>query len=227
MRTYENYVKSIADRSPELVAEWLGNDQKGAYWQELHQKVYQNIANRDVDLAINLISKISDSDNKNSAMKGLVSAISTKNLDRAFSLSLQSTNTQEVKSNLYKLISRDNALNNPKQAVAILERVDFNQYVDTNFRNEMINHTVQNWAKQSLEEAQQWVEKLPATDQPKGVQGLVATWMKSDPIAASDWLSKQSAGPARDAGAQEIINQIKDTDPEMAEQWRKSMTPKQ
>jgi hypothetical protein len=227
MRTYENYVKSIADRSPELVAEWLGNDQKGAYWQELNQKVYQNIANRDVDLAINLISKISDSDNKNSAMKGLVSAISTKNLDRAFSLSLQSTNTQEVKSNLYKLISRDNALNNPKQAVAILERVDFNQYVDTNFRNEMINHTVQNWAKQSLEEAQQWVEKLPATDQPKGVQGLVATWMKSDPIAASEWLSKQSAGPARDAGAQEIINQIKDTDPEMAEQWRKSMTPKQ
>jgi hypothetical protein len=50
--------------------------------------------------------------------------------------------------------------------------------------------------------------------------------MKSDPIAASEWLSKQAAGPARDAGAQEIINQIKDTDPEMAEQWRKSMTPK-
>jgi hypothetical protein len=94
------------------------------------------------------------------------------------------------------------------------------------FRNEMINHTVQNWAKQDREAAQQWVEKLPPADQPKGIQGLVASWMKTDPIAASDWLSKQAAGPARDAGAQEIINQIKDTDPEMAEQWRKSMTPK-
>jgi hypothetical protein len=226
MITYENYVKSISDRSPELVAEWLSNNQKGVYWQQLHQKVYQNIAIRDVDLALNLMSKIPDSENKNSAMKGLVSAISTKNLDRALSLSLQSSNNQEVKSNLYKLISRDNALNNPKQAVAILEREDFNQYVDTNFRNEMINHTVQNWAKQNLEEAQQWVEKLTASDLPEGTQGLVAQWMKTDPIAASEWLSQQPAGPARDAGAQEIINQIKDTDPEMAEQWRKSMTPK-
>jgi len=30
----------------------------------------------------------------------------------------------------------------------------------------------------------------------------------------SEWLSQEPAGAARDAGAQEIINQIKDTDPE-------------
>jgi len=69
------------------------------------------------------------------------------------------------------------------------------------------------------------VGKLPAADAPKGVQGLMTTWMKSDPVAASAWLSNQPTGPARDAGARVVIEQIKDTDPEMAEQWRKTLPP--
>jgi hypothetical protein len=67
---------------------------------------------------------------------------------------------------------------------------------------------------------------MSSYDKSDAFSGLMNLWLKRDPIAASEWLSKQPAGPARDAGAQEIINQIKDTDPETAEQWRKSMTPK-
>ena len=51
----------------------------------------------------------------------------------------------------------------------------------------------------------------------------MTTWMKSDPVAASGWLSSQPIGPAREAGARVIISAIQDTDPEMAEQWRKTL----
>jgi hypothetical protein len=138
-----------------------------------------------------------------------------------------SNNPVLQKKDCYREVAKSLALSNPIYAIQMIEDDKLSETIGSDFRNEMINHTVQNWAKQDLKEAQQWVEKLPATDQPKGVQGLVATWMKADPIAASEWLSQQPVGPARDAGAQEIINQIKDTDPEMAEQWRKSMTPKE
>jgi hypothetical protein len=89
----------------------------------------------------------------------------------------------------------------------------------------MLNATVTTWAKQDLPAAQAWVAKLPASDAPKGVQGLMTTWMKADPVAASGWLTALPVGPAREAGARVVIEQIKDTDPEMAEQWRKTLAP--
>jgi hypothetical protein len=105
----------------------------------------------------------------------------------------------------------------------MLEDPVLSQKIGPDFRLEMINATVTTWANQDLQAAKQWVEKLPDSDAPKGVQGLMTNWMKSDPVAASGWLSTQPAGPARDAGAKVLIIQIKDTDPEMAEKWRKTL----
>jgi hypothetical protein len=109
--------------------------------------------------------------------------------------------------------------------VRILEDPTFPEKIGTDFRQEMLNATVTTWAKQDLSAAQQWVEKLPEADATKGYQSLMTTWMKTDPIAASGWLSAQPTGPAREAGARVLISQIKDTDPEMAEQWRKTLAP--
>jgi hypothetical protein len=105
----------------------------------------------------------------------------------------------------------------------MLEDPVISQKLGADFRQEMLDFTVRTWANQDLPAAQQWVEKLPATDATKGYQGLMTTWMKADPVAASGWLSAQPTGPAREAGAQVLISAIKDTDPEMAEQWRKTL----
>ncbi|RYD86656.1 MAG: hypothetical protein EOP50_22075 [Sphingobacteriales bacterium] len=56
------------------------------------------------------------------------------------------------------------------------------------------------------------------------MRGLMNPWMKSDPVAASQWLATLPAGPVRDEGAKVVIEQVNDTDPEMAEQWRKSLS---
>ncbi|MBN8456532.1 MAG: hypothetical protein J0M04_01610 [Verrucomicrobia bacterium] len=126
---------------------------------------------------------------------------------------------------LYREIARSSAFQNHKNAINILEDPALSAKIGAEFRQEMLNATVTNWAKQDLSAARDWVEKLPEADAAKGYQGLMTSWMKTDPVAASEWLSKQALGPARDAGAKVLIEQIKDTDPERAEQWRKSLTP--
>ena len=125
---------------------------------------------------------------------------------------------------IYREIARTSALQKPEEAAKILDDPMLSEKIGSDFRQEMLNATVATWAKQDLAAAQQWVEKLPEADAAKGYQGLMTSWMKTDPVAASEWLSKQALGPARDAGAKVLIEQIKDTDPEMAEQWRKSLT---
>ena len=125
---------------------------------------------------------------------------------------------------LYREIARVSAYRKTGEAVKILEDPMLSEKIGADFRQEMLNATVATWAKQDLSAAQQWVEKLPEADAAKGYQGLMTSWMKTDPVAASEWLSKQPLGPAREAGAKVLIEQIKDTDPERAEQWRKSLT---
>lgn len=191
--------------------------------EQLTRNLFETLARSDAESAVKSVATI-PKEEQSQAMRAIAKVLTTTDFQKALDLAGQvSTPMQQ---DVYREIARASAFQSPQQAVAMINDKSLSEKLGTDFRSEMINHTVQNWAKQNLEEAQQWVEKLPATDQPKGVQGLVASWMKSDPIAASEWLSKQAAGPARDAGAQEIINQVKDTDPEMAEQWRKSMTPK-
>ncbi|MBN8456533.1 MAG: hypothetical protein J0M04_01615 [Verrucomicrobia bacterium] len=130
-----------------------------------------------------------------------------------------------AKQDLYREIARTVAYQNPENAVKVLGDAALSQKIGLDFRQEMVNATVATWAKQDLSAARDWVEKLPEADAAKGCQGLMTSWMKTDPVAASEWLSKQAVGPARDAGAKVLIEQIKDTDPERADQWRKSLTP--
>jgi hypothetical protein len=220
---HKQVINELAKHDADQALQALLRVNSSSYKNNLIKDVIATIAKTNLNDALSFVSKLSP-DEKYQGMRGIASSLAVEDFDAAIKLA---ENEVDVTSrDMFREIARTSVGNDPLNAVKMIENVNFSAKMGAEFRSEMINHTVQSWAKQNREEAQQWVEKLPATDQQKGVQGLVATWMKTDPVAASEWLSQQPAGPARDAGAQEIINQIKDTDPEMAEQWRKSMTPK-
>lgn len=83
-----------------------------------------------------------------------------------------------------------------------------------------------NYAKRlGFASALQWSATLPTATQPAAIGGVMEHWAVSDPAAASGWLAAQPQGPARESGVRVLIQQIKDTDPEMAEQWRKTLPP--
>jgi hypothetical protein len=103
---------------------------------------------------------------------------------------------------------------------------NINHLINAESRGDIVSNAISQIARADLNKGIELAMNMSSYDKSDAFSGLMNLWLKRDPIAASEWLSKQPAGPARDAGAQEIINQIKDTDPETAEQWRKSMTPK-
>jgi hypothetical protein len=47
--------------------------------------------------------------------------------------------------------------------------------------------------------------------------------MTLDPEQAMKWLTSQTPGPARDAGARVVIEQLKNTNPKEAGQWRATL----
>jgi hypothetical protein len=189
--------------------------------QGLVEQVFTSLSAQNPDMAMQQASTMSG-DMKASALKGAIHSLAVKNFDAAIEFAENSESSS--KAGFYREIGRAMVTTDPEKAVRMLGDSKISGIVGADFRSEMLDHTVRVWAKNDLAAARSWVEDLPDTDLPKGVQGLMNPWMKSDPIAASDWLAKLPAGSARDAGARVIIEQIKNTDPQMAEQWRNSLS---
>ncbi len=156
------------------------------------------------------------------AIKGIIRAEGARNVDATLDLVTKVEQGQQQV--VYREVAKSFVYGNSAAAVRLLEDPQSAADLGAGFRSEMLDHTVQVWAKQDLDSAKSWVEKLQDGDRASGVRGLMNPWMKSDPVAASEWLGKLPAGSSRDAGAKVIIEQVKDTDPQMAEQWRKSLS---
>jgi hypothetical protein len=67
-----------------------------------------------------------------------------------------------------------------------------------------------------------WLETLPSDDPiaaPQNARSLMQTWATSDSIAASEWMSRQPAGPKRDAAIAGFTESIQDFEPAAAATW--------
>jgi|694.fasta_scaffold80334_2 hypothetical protein len=223
MPAHKQVMVELSRYNPDQALDSLTKISSSPYKNSLIKDVISTLAKSNPTDALSFVRQLS-ADEQYFGMRGIAVAMATDSFDAAIKLS--DSEPEATSREMLREIARVSVNASSQNSLKIIENPQLSDKIGKDFRSDLINYTVQNWAKKDREAAQQWVEKLPATDLPKGTQGLVAAWMKSDPIAASEWLSQQPAGPARDAGAQEIINQIKDTDPETAEQWRKSMTPK-
>ena len=208
--------RSRPEEIPALVAGLPDSKRRNELVVELFAAACEKNAKQAQALIASLPENLQDG-----ALRGIVKKLAV--MDYPAATDLAQSHAGPIGDELYREIGRSMIAVSPLGAVKMIEDPAVTARIGGDFRLEMINRTVETWAVRNLPAAQQWVEKLPATDAPKGVQGLMTTWMRSDPIAASQWLSAQPTGPARDAGARVVIDQIKDTDPEMAERWRKAL----
>jgi hypothetical protein len=219
---FNTYCVEFSKEDPKAVMDFLSGLSTSHAKGAMVNAVFAAMAARDPDAAMTWVDSLG-AGSRTMAVRGIAKTLAPDHLDQALAIAAgeQGAAAQDT----YREIARTSAYQRPANAVRMLEDPVISEKLGADFRPAMLDNTVQTWAKQDLPAAQQWVGKLPAADAPKGVQGLMTTWMKSDPVAASAWLSNQPTGPARDAGARVVIEQIKDTDPEMAEQWRKTLPP--
>jgi hypothetical protein len=69
--------------------------------------------------------------------------------------------------------------------------------------------------------AKEWAFKQSAANQPSAVAGFIQGWVKSDAQGASKWLAELPDGPTRVAGIEVLVEEIHETDPQAAAEWRK------
>ena len=75
-----------------------------------------------------------------------------------------------------------------------------------------------------VNEAKNWSQRQTGKLGEAAVAGVVAGLMKSDAQGASVWLAQLPAGPTRNAGIKVLVDEIAETDPVAAAQWRKNLS---
>jgi hypothetical protein len=214
----------LSESSPEEVALWIEKKKPSPFTMDLCKEIYagKGFAQIKPEAFLSVLQGIEDPLIKLAATQGYLHHIAVDYPDESFQLMMLLPKSDRSKA-LGDFISSA-ATKNANTAFEWLEKSEKNYENSAVF--EASQKTIKIQAGRDLEAAISLAENTKNDIIRNGaVSGLVHVWSMTDIQAASEWLSKQAAGPARDAGAQEIINQIKDTDPEMAEQWRKSMTP--
>jgi hypothetical protein len=219
--TYKKVAVTAARVDPVKAVIILNSLPESNMRSDLVASVFEEVSRLNPTKAMELVNNVPESD-RQMAKRGIVRDLASSDFSKAIEIAEGSVS--EHRQDLFREIGRVSAYVNTANAVKMIESQDLSEIMGSGFRQQMLELTVQHWAKRDREAAQAWVEKLPMPDLPKGVNGLMESWLKADPVAASEWLAKQPAGPARDAGARVIIDQIKNTDPQMAEQWRKSLS---
>lgn len=219
---FSRLAASLSEKDPSAALEFAKSLPPGPASKEVLGNIFASLAKNDPQAAISKVSTL-DSNLQNTAYRSIVKSLALTDIEQAKIIAAHCDPVFQP--DAYREIARQLTYANSQEAIKMLADPSMIAVLGDNFRSQMLDHTVRTWASKDLAGAQTWVENLPASDKLQGVQGLMTTWVKSDPIAASEWLGKLPSGAARDAGARIIVDQLRNTDPAAAEQWRKTITP--
>lgn len=80
------------------------------------------------------------------------------------------------------------------------------------------------YSNRSRADCQTWVESLSGATRVSAMTGLMMEWVKSDPVAAGEWIQGLAPDAARSAAIRCLVVEIESTDPATAAQWKEQLT---
>ena len=143
--------------------------------------------------------------------------------ERQLALALAAGAPPEQQTALYREIVMETAAHDAEGAIRLLDDPAIGPKLAPDDRLKVIGKTAAGLTISNPDAACQWIARLPTEDQPAATGSALSVWMTLDPEQAMKWLTSQTPGPARDAGARVVIEQLKNTNPKEAGQWRATL----
>ena len=212
-------IPNLVLRSPDETADWIKGLEPSPTRNNLLEKVFVEMAHANLSTTMEIVNQMPLLD-REIAASGIVSALAKTDIEAAlkFATSESVHTSQQMLGKVVTAVATDYI-----KACTLIENPVIFTKLSNSQKEDLISNAASSWGSSNVEGTKNWVEQLPLESRPAAVGGLVRSWSKDDPVAASKWLSSMPSGAIRDAGARQIIDQIKATDPELASQWRNSL----
>jgi hypothetical protein len=224
-KMFSDAVNFLGQAEPKATLEWLLSMPGGEsdLRSGLVMRSVELWAQNDADAAREAYLELPQGE-RNRAIEGLAKADALRwKRDSAVGLEWAKKLSQSEYSTYIRTASEFIAAQDPKAASDMLFNAS-REGIDPEDLKLASSEIGRNYANRlGVKSALEWVSEVPLATQPMAVKGVIEHWMRADPEAASEWISKQAAGPTRDAAVHVLIEQIQDSDPALAEQWKQTL----
>ena len=212
-------IKCLAIKSPDKVSEILETLPEGTTKRKMISSQFDALASENSTLAIETASKIADQETRIQAYGAIGQTVGRRDLNSilktAETLSALDANAL-VSAALPSLTDQ-----NPKAAAELLLSRKF--ALAGNQNQAIIERIGMRLSNQDQSYAQQWIGKLPENDQPYAMKGVAAEMAKSDIQGLSVMLGSLPQDKNWEAGVKVLIQNISDSDPQMAKKWQDAL----
>jgi hypothetical protein len=219
LNSVETNARSLALQDPEAAVTALETLPAGRYRDHVTRGAIEAIAGFDVEEATRLAGTLSG-DRRTDAEVAIVRAhLRREGIDGVMPLIEAIDDPARQREILRRsVIVYEGA--DRKQQAALIDRFFVGDPESMNYVPQFVNY----WGAEDPGAAGQWLEHLHNEDEyQESVEYLVNAWKRHDLAGASEYVSELNHGPARDAAAVKLIEEVLETDPRSAVEWSASL----
>lgn len=216
---FQAVVDSLAEKSPEKAVELITSIPESEFKNHLVASQYSKLASLNTPRAISQASNLPAGDSRSAAFASIGSVAGFKGLDAAEELG-RGLKADDQKSFWGEALPTL-AYQNPKELVDYLKN---NQVpMDGADKKSVLAALGENLSSTESSYAVTWMNSLSPVDQPAAMSGISRQMAKADILQLSQLLSNSPQDEKWLVGAKVLVENVRNSDPEMAKKWQNSI----
>jgi len=211
-------VKALSGKDPEQTASLLNSIQDGPVKERLITVQYSALAKIDSAKALAEVAALPEG-TRQKAYDSIAKVVGQQGLQSV--LAAASTLPEGQRASFIATAMPEAATENPQEAAAYL--LDKATPIEAKARPDLVTKVANKLASSDLQYANEWMKQLPEAEQPDAMEGIAAKMVDNDIHGLSEMLGSMPKDRIWERGTRILIRSLRQSDPEMAKQWRELM----
>lgn len=215
---FEAMVKALSGKDPEQTANLLDSIQDGPVKERLITVQYSALGKIDSAKALAQVAALPEA-TRGQAYDSIAKVVGAQGLQSV--LAAASTLPEGQRASFIATAMPEAALENPREAATYL--LDKATPIEAKARPDLVTKVANKLASSDLQYANEWMKQLPEAEQPDAMEGIAAKMVDNDIHGLSEMLGSMPKDRIWERGTRILIRSLRQSDPEMARQWRDLM----
>jgi hypothetical protein len=218
-KLFERIIRSLTESQPEAAQALLADLPEGQMRDELYRDHYDRRLRFDREQAVKDFLAMPEGKLKDEAFAQYGSRVAKKGLEEVFAVSaeLPIRQREQVIESATVMLS----YLNPVELAEALESGELKVSSETKLK--AVESLGSQFFRKNPETAWEWMGDLPPQEQPRAMQGIASSMVRSDTVGLAERLSEMPRDELWASGVRVLTGNLDESDPEGAAAWRQAL----
>lgn len=219
-KVFEKAINSISRNDPAKALDLIAGMPEGTMKGNLYYSYFIRAASADPAAALQTASSLAAGDSRSKAYVTIGGEVGGRGFEETLRItrSLPEADRAYFMGGAMPYLARTD----PKRALELL--TDPSLPINKEIRQDTLSRVSGHFYQSDPASAQQWMASLPAEDQPSAMEGMANQMVASDIEGLAKMLGSIPRNETWASGVRVLVEDLKNSDPEMAKQWQESLS---